>query len=283
MYKKYWDAIEDRRQVIEKMKKQVTRIEKEQEAMELWGTDEEPDQMEDMEDEDGNPIKYKIKKTKMCDQYMKTGRCTHQQEKQKFEAELRDKQRRAISYVEKQAEFFYHEESEEGTAHKRPSLKERQTIGQKQIGTEISKYHRKCLPEDANVTKRANSPGDDGMLVNNMNTDGGDDNGPNSEDRRRLAGCKFAHNPLELELIPLEIKIKNLNGVVERTDKKLRVNRPQRHWVPGGVQDGIEDTSVYEPYQAREAYNEEQEKDDEKSKSIFDKENIFRKPFEDKE
>ena len=42
--------------------------------------------------------------------------------------------------------------------------------------------------------------------------------------------------------------------------------------------------TVYEPYREKTAYKEEDDKDEEeKPKSIFERENIFRKPFEEKD
>jgi len=42
--------------------------------------------------------------------------------------------------------------------------------------------------------------------------------------------------------------------------------------------------TVFEPYREKTAYKEEDDKDEEeKPKSIFERENIFRKPFEEKD
>ena len=35
-----------------------------------------------------------------------------------------------------------------------------------------------------------------------------------SHSRRDEKRCPYAHNPIELDLIPIENKIKNLNGVI---------------------------------------------------------------------
>lgn len=37
--------------------------------------------------------------------------------------------------------------------------------------------------------------------------------------------CKFAHNPIELELIPASTKISNLSNVVRGLDKSMRANK----------------------------------------------------------
>lgn len=44
--------------------------------------------------------------------------------------------------------------------------------------------------------------------------------------------CKFAHNPLELELISSSIKINNLTNVVRGLDKSMRANKSMLDWVP---------------------------------------------------
>lgn len=51
-----------------------------------------------------------------------------------------------------------------------------------------------------------------------------------------MRSCKFAHNPIELNLIPVANKIKNLNGVIQSQQHKLKHNRVQDSWVPAGNQ-----------------------------------------------
>ena len=46
--------------------------------------------------------------------------------------------------------------------------------------------------------------------------------------------CKFAHNAIELSLIPVSTKIKNLNAVIQAQNKKLVHNKVTESWVPGG-------------------------------------------------
>ena len=46
--------------------------------------------------------------------------------------------------------------------------------------------------------------------------------------------CKFAHNPIELSLIPVTTKIKNLNAVIVAQNKKLVHNKVAESWVPAG-------------------------------------------------
>lgn len=48
--------------------------------------------------------------------------------------------------------------------------------------------------------------------------------------------CKFAHNAIELSLIPTSTKIKNLNAVITAQNKKLVHNKSLESWVPAGKQ-----------------------------------------------
>lgn len=47
--------------------------------------------------------------------------------------------------------------------------------------------------------------------------------------------CKFAHNAIELSLIPVSTKIKNLNAVIIAQNKKLIHNKVAESWVPAGL------------------------------------------------
>ena len=44
--------------------------------------------------------------------------------------------------------------------------------------------------------------------------------------------CPFAHNPIELDLIPTETKMKNLNGVIMSQSMKLKNMKPVEPWKP---------------------------------------------------
>lgn len=44
--------------------------------------------------------------------------------------------------------------------------------------------------------------------------------------------CKFAHNPIELDIIDTTDKIKNLQTVVHDLDKQMRANKTAQHWFP---------------------------------------------------
>lgn len=155
------------------MKKQVEKLDEVQEMMEMFGEGEVDPSM--MVDAEGNPMKIKHRKSKMCEQFMKTGKCK-----------------------------------------------------------DLKGGH-----------------------------------------------CKFAHNPTELTgRDPLAWKIKNLNGVIQVQSSRLKKNKSMVHWTPGGVQNGIADPSVFEEYRLPTEFKDEEEKEEEKPKSIFERENIHRKPFE---
>ena len=44
--------------------------------------------------------------------------------------------------------------------------------------------------------------------------------------------CHFAHNPIELDLIPVETKMKNLQGVIQSQQQKLKNMKPLEPWRP---------------------------------------------------
>ena len=46
--------------------------------------------------------------------------------------------------------------------------------------------------------------------------------------------CKFAHNPIELSLIPVSTKIKNLKAVITAQKHKLQHNKVIDSWIPAG-------------------------------------------------
>jgi hypothetical protein len=48
--------------------------------------------------------------------------------------------------------------------------------------------------------------------------------------------CKFAHNAIELSLIPASTKIKNLNAVIIAQNKKLIHNKITESFKPAGKQ-----------------------------------------------
>jgi len=105
---------------------------------------------------------------------------------------------------------------------------------------------------------------------------------PNSKDKK----CQFAHNPIELDLIPVETKMKNLNGVIQSQTMKLKNMKPLEPWKPAKAGE-IEHTHLMDMASKKRKKNDEEEDDDDeekhkgdKKKSIFERENIFRKPYE---
>lgn len=59
--------------------------------------------------------------------------------------------------------------------------------------------------------------------------------------------CKLAHNPLQLELIPVTKKITNLKGVITSQSRLLSANHTTEAWIPSSKHIST-DKSVYEPY-----------------------------------
>ena len=44
--------------------------------------------------------------------------------------------------------------------------------------------------------------------------------------------CAYAHNPIELDLIPVETKMRNLQGVIQSQTQKLKNMKPIEPWKP---------------------------------------------------
>ena len=108
--------------------------------------------------------------------------------------------------------------------------------------------------------------------------------------RCQRAECQFAHNPIELDLIPVETKMKNLNGVIMSQSIKLKNMKPLEPWRPAKSGD-IEHTHLMDMASKKrrgrsgeggedEEEGEEGKRKEKMKKSIFDRENIFKKPYE---
>jgi hypothetical protein len=99
--------------------------------------------------------------------------------------------------------------------------------------------------------------------------------------------CNFAHNPIELDLIPAETKMKNLNGVIMSQSIKLKNMKPLEPWKPAKAGD-IEHTHLMDMTSKKKKRDDDEEEDNDKKrskskKSIFERENIFRRPYDEKE
>ena len=109
------------------------------------------------------------------------------------------------------------------------------------------------------------------------------------EDFKRLTNelakvsCPFAHNPLELDLIQTNKKISNLKGVVQSQTRALKASKTTEPWRPANL--GVEeDLSVFQPYiNTNQKVEAEDGDNEEKPKSIFERENLARDPFDEKE
>lgn len=112
--------------------------------------------------------------------------------------------------------------------------------------------------------------------------------------------CNLAHTPIDLDLIPVETKMKNLQGVIHSQTLKLKNMKPIEPWRPvksGEIIHSKNDSSLTISFniahlmdmsskgRKRKGSDGEDEEESEKrkvvkKKSIFDRENIHRKPFE---
>ena len=96
--------------------------------------------------------------------------------------------------------------------------------------------------------------------------------------------CPFAHHPLELDMIATKDKIKNLSSTIRSSSRKLRNMKPIEPWKPAKSGE-IEHTHLMDMasnYKSKKEGEDEDEQKKEKvtKKSIFERENILRKPFD---
>lgn len=94
--------------------------------------------------------------------------------------------------------------------------------------------------------------------------------------------CKLAHNPIQLELIPVTKKIQNLKGVVATQSRSLSSNQTVEAWIPSSKHITYEQT-CFEPYVEPKPDTGNDEDGEEKSKSIFEREDLFKDPLDEKE
>ena len=99
--------------------------------------------------------------------------------------------------------------------------------------------------------------------------------------------CPFAHNPIELDLIPAETKMKNLNGVIMSQSIKLKNMKPLEPWKPAKAGD-IEHTHLMDMTSKKKKKDDDEDEEGDKKrnrskKSIFERENILRRPYDEKD
>jgi hypothetical protein len=108
---------------------------------------------------------------------------------------------------------------------------------------------------------------------------------PHLKDKDKSKRCQYAHNPIELDLIPVETKMKNLNGVIQSQSIKMKNMKPLEPWKPAKSGD-IEHTHLMDMASKKKKRDDEEEDNDHEKrkeklkKSIFERENIFKKPYE---
>jgi len=59
--------------------------------------------------------------------------------------------------------------------------------------------------------------------------------------------CKLAHNPIQLELIPVTKKIQNLKGVVATQSRSLSSNQTTEAWIPSSKHIEVDSKSINPP------------------------------------
>ena len=64
---------------------------------------------------------------------------------------------------------------------------------------------------------------------------------------KKHAPCPKAHNPLELELIPVTDKISNLKGVIQTSRDQINNNKTLKAWIPANSKKEP-DIECFQPY-----------------------------------
>lgn len=62
----------------------------------------------------------------------------------------------------------------------------------------------------------------------------------------------------------------------------LKTNKSIKPFVPPSY-GGIEDPTMFAPYDDREPFNEEENKEEEAKPRFYERDNVFRKPFEEQD
>ena len=78
---------------------------------------------------------------------------------------------------------------------------------------------------------------------------------------------------------------------MQAKEDELHHNKCTESWVPAGIKPYNDRkffflnfiATIFAKYRVKTEHRDEEEKEDDKPKSIFERENIFRKPFEDKD
>lgn len=94
--------------------------------------------------------------------------------------------------------------------------------------------------------------------------------------------CKFAHNAIELNLVKIDKKINNLKGVVATQSRMLNQNQTVGAFIPPSKH-VPHDISCFQPYIETKADVGENEDGEEKPKSIFERDDLFKDPLEEKD
>lgn len=106
-----------------------------------------------------------------------------------------------------------------------------------------------------------------------------------TEPEKLAMKCKDAHNPIELTLVSNKRQQNQIQKVIDETKKTLKENKMAVPFVPAGRQDPIQKAgaSMFAPYHEVKTHTgkDNNKEDGDGPKSIFDRENPFKKPFEE--
>jgi hypothetical protein len=116
------------------------------------------------------------------------------------------------------------------------------------------------------------------------------DRPPVCEDAKK-GKCRYAHNPIELDLVKTKTKKENLDGVIKVESAKLHDMKPITPWKPAKAGD-IEHTYLMDMASKKRATRKGSDDEDDEpkkklrpveKKSIFEREDIMKMPYKEKD
>lgn len=235
----------DQKNSIDMLKKQVEKLEEIAELADAFGEE----GLEDQLDEEGEPIKFKPRKTKMCE-------CV-------IEPSAHPEGPKCIFHNKPKGVWKYDREAET-YAWRADTDKDKKNLAlQEEMSMELGSMTKTTFERK----KHFNCPKQSAHTAN----------------PKKHAACPKAHNPLELELIPVTDKIANLKGVIQVSKDQINNNKTLNAWIPANSKKEA-DISCFQPYVEKMfAKVADDEAGDDKPKSIFERENLFRNMEDDKD
>lgn len=92
--------------------------------------------------------------------------------------------------------------------------------------------------------------------------------------------CPHGHSAIDLDFTKLKNKIQNLSGVIKVQSTKMKNDKPLEPWKPCAQSFSAADLPDHGKKKKAANENEEEAEKGDKRKSILERENVFRKPYE---